>query len=107
MKINNDIASKIFIFLIIGILGVSIYSNTFHSSFQFDDEDVIVRNLAIRNLGDLRGIWNEYNTRFIVGLTFALNYSLGGLDVFGYHLFNIWIHVITSIFVFCFVKALF
>ncbi len=35
--------------------------------------------------------------RPVVDLTFALNYSLGGMDVGGYHLLNLAIHLLAAL----------
>jgi tetratricopeptide (TPR) repeat protein len=86
--------------------GFLIYSNTFSSSFHFDDLLVIVNNPVIRNLWDIPSIFNAFNTRFIPGMTFAVNYALGQLDVFGYHFFNIWLHVCNAVLVYAFVGQL-
>lgn len=80
-----------------------LYAQTLSSSFHFDDELAIIRNPAIRELGDLGAIWDAFNTRFIAGLSFALNYSLGGLNVFGYHLFNVTCHLASSFLVYALV----
>ncbi|MZH03379.1 MAG: tetratricopeptide repeat protein, partial [Nitrospinae bacterium] len=42
------------------------------------------------------GITNFFN-RSVLFLTFAVNRNIGGLDVFGYHLFNILIHILTGL----------
>ena len=80
--------------------GFLIYSNTFQSTFHFDDLSIIVNNPAIRKLWDIRSILNAFNTRALTGWTFAFNYAFGGLDVFGYHFFNIWLHVCNSVLVY-------
>ncbi len=81
------------------ILGIIIYSNSFDCSFHFDDTGSIVDNPAIRNLSDIKSIWNYSNNRFVAYFTFALNYHFGKLDVWGYHLVNLMIHLTTSIIV--------
>ena len=81
------------------ILGIIIYSNSFKCSFHFDDTGSIVDNPAIRNLSDIKSIWNYSNNRFVAYFSFALNYHFGKLDVWGYHLMNLMIHLITSIIV--------
>ena len=88
-------------------LGILIYSNTFYSSFHFDDESSIVKNLNIRNLTNLRLIWDFAPTRFINYLSFAFNYHLHQLSVFGYHLFNLAIHLCTTILIWWFVLLTF
>lgn len=77
-------------------LGVIIYSNTFSSTFHLDDATSIVENAKIRNLGDLSAMWKDDQSRFVSYLTFALNYHYGELNVWGYHLVNLLIHLLTS-----------
>jgi protein O-mannosyl-transferase len=72
------------------------YPNIINASFVYDDFTSIVNNPAIRNPFDLSSIFNAFNTRFVVGFTFSLNYLLGGLDPFGYRLVNAFIHVFNS-----------
>lgn len=85
---------------IIAIVAVICYFNTFAAPFVFDDIRVIVDNPAIRNLGDLLTSRTTMNTRLIGFLSFALNYKLHGLSVFGYHCFNLIIHITNGILVF-------
>ena len=88
-------------------LGLLVYSNTFQASFQFDDIPGIVENQFIQDPLNFRVLWNAFNTRFLVGLSLAFNYSLGGLNVFGYHLFNIAAHILASCLVYCLVQLTF
>lgn len=71
------------------------YSNTFHAAFQFDDIPQVVENGVIKNLSNLTGILKL--PRPVSFLSFALNYAWGGLDVFGYHLVNTFIHILASV----------
>jgi tetratricopeptide (TPR) repeat protein len=41
--------------------------------------------------------------RYVGFLTFALNYKLHGLDVWGYHVFNVSIHILNALLVYAFV----
>ncbi|MBF0490405.1 MAG: tetratricopeptide repeat protein [Candidatus Omnitrophica bacterium] len=84
---------KIWSALAIICLGLMAYSNTFHASFQFDDKPSITANYAIKHLGDISTIWNSWPCRFLTYLSFAFNYRLSYLDVLGYHLTNILIHL--------------
>jgi protein O-mannosyl-transferase len=92
--------TKLFPIIIICCLGVLAYSNTFYSSFHFDDFPGIVNNLAIRNLFNLGNIWNFFPARFITYLSFALNYQIHQLNVVGYHIVNLAVHIITAILLF-------
>jgi protein O-mannosyl-transferase len=81
------------------IIGTAAYSNTFHSPFIFDDNKVITNNLDIENLSNLRAIFNFMPTRFITDLSLAINYHFNRLDVFGYHIFNLLVHLFAAIMV--------
>lgn len=77
------------------ILATIIYSNTFYASFHFDDTPAIVENYAIHRF-DLKEIFSS-SSRPILDLTFALNYHFGKLDVFGYHLVNLMLHIANGV----------
>jgi len=74
-------------------LGAAIYSNTFFSAFHLDDFQSIVSNPAIRNLWNLGNIWNYWPMRFLTYLSLAINYQVNQLDVLGYHIFNLIVHL--------------
>lgn len=82
--------------LLICVLGSVIYSNTFSSSFHLDDTHSIVENARIRQLHDLKSIWEFWPSRFLTYLSIAVNYHFHGLGVFGYHLVNIILHLVTA-----------
>ncbi|MCI0528967.1 MAG: hypothetical protein L0Y56_16135, partial [Nitrospira sp.] len=83
-------------FLLITLISLLIYSNTFSLPFHFDDEPNITLNDKLR---DLTNFWPPSGTRYIGVLSFALNYHFGKLNVFGYHLVNITIHIINGLLV--------
>ncbi len=84
--------------LLMMLLGIAAYSNTLHSPFVLDDIPSIIDNETIRDISRfLGGEGRAFNPRRVVGyFTFALNYRWGGLDPFGYHLFNIAIHILSA-----------
>ncbi len=84
--------------LAIIILGTIIYSNTFDASWHFDDHTAILENYGIRNLKETALAVGA--SRWIGFTTFALNYHFGKLDVLGYHLVNICIHLLNAILVY-------
>ena len=97
--------------LLIVFLALLAYSNSFQNSFNYDDFHVITKNPSIKDLGNLKnfflnpqmgsGLLKETSGyRPLLMASFALNYAIGGLDVFGYHLLNFLLHSICSIFVF-------
>src|SRR6266511_4314591 len=83
--------------LVIAAATVLAYSNSFDASFHFDDLRNIVRNQSLRELGRQ---WPPSGNRWVGFLSFALNYRFGGLEVFGYHLVNLLIHVCNGLLVF-------
>lgn len=109
----------IYVFLII-LLGLLVYSNTLFTPFTFDDKPYIVDNPAIKDFSyfispskvlDLHSMGTGYRYAFITRIgshfTFALNYYLHGLDVTGYHLFNIIVHVLNGLLVYALMRSVF
>jgi tetratricopeptide (TPR) repeat protein len=84
--------------LVIALAGLAVYSNSLSGPFVFDDQLSIVENASIREwwrLGSVLFPERELPTagRPLVNLSFALNYAAGGLDVRGYHLGNLALHI--------------
>jgi hypothetical protein len=84
--------------LFLGTLGFLTYSNTFHVPFHFDDFHV-VSDLSFEQMLQK---FESGGSRVIPHLTFLFNYWLHGTDVFGYHVFNIFVHIGTAFFVYMF-----
>ncbi|KAF0144650.1 MAG: hypothetical protein FD156_1664 [Nitrospirae bacterium] len=89
--------NPIFHILLIAIIGLISYSNTFNVPFHFDDTATIVANYKLK---DLTNFWPPSGSRWFGFLTFALNYYFGGLNVTGYHIVNLAIHVFNAIFIY-------
>jgi protein O-mannosyl-transferase len=75
------------------------YAVDLHGPFIFDDGDTVVHNDRIRTLWPSDGAQTapEIVGRPLVSLSLALNYWLGGLNPFGYHLFNIATHMACAL----------
>ena len=101
---SGEILGSPFLYLsIIALLCLIVYSNTFHVPFIFDDIPSIKDNRVIFDIGNF--LFNStgydyHRGRFIGYLTFALNYRLGGLDVTGYHIVNLAIHMACALLVY-------
>lgn len=92
--------SNLIAFGIIAGLILVAYSNTFVSSFHFDDNPSIIENATIKRM-TLDNIISIINgIRPVVYLSLMFNYQLGGLNVVGYHIFNIALHIANSMFVY-------
>lgn len=83
--------------LMIIILALIIYFDTFKNEFTFDDYREIVNNSMIKSQN-----WGQLGRAYLPGpgkikppgrffslLTYSLNYAVGRINPFGYHLVNI------------------
>lgn len=105
-NVSKVFASRNFNQIAFGIIAAMVliaYSNTFHSSFHFDDNPQIIDNPAIKRLTSDNVMTLLNSSRPVVSLSLMLNYSLGGLNVVGYHIFNIGCHIITGYLVYLFI----
>ena len=93
--------------LLIVAVAALIYSNTYHCPFVFDDIVSITENEQIRDTGNYLTLNRFFKPRSPVFLTFALNYRFGQLEVFGYHLVNVLIHIVNALLVFFLAKLVF
>lgn len=78
--------------------GFLLYAQTLNAPFIFDDDEFVLRNPAVRYLGD-SSLWRDlnYRKRIVAFLTFALNYRFHGVDAAGYHAANILIHLFAGL----------
>jgi protein O-mannosyl-transferase len=102
-----------FAFFALFVILLMTYSNTFKASWHFDD----YANILNRESLHLRELtWENITQTFFENLeekrrlyrpapcfSLALNYYFGQENVFGYHLVNLSIHFIASIFLFLFI----
>lgn len=89
------------------IFGFCLYFKVLNGEFISDDLITIVHNPAVKDPANLPAVWNAFNTRFLVGLSFAVNYAIGGLNTFGYHIVNICLHIINTAIVYQFIMLIF
>ncbi|MFQ5454579.1 MAG: tetratricopeptide repeat protein [Nitrospirota bacterium] len=102
---KKHIVAVSFITILISI----IHLNSLYSPFLYDDIRNIVDNNAIHltdiSVYTLKNIVHNSSisrNRPITNITFAINYYFGGLEVYGYHIVNIIIHIITAITIYLF-----
>lgn len=99
---ERDYMKPVIIFsaVIVIILAIFLaYLPSFNTPFQFDDVKRIVGQKVVENL-DVISIFQHSKARFMVYFTLSLNYHFGKYNVFGYHLFNVIIHILSSVLVF-------
>jgi len=98
----NNKRFNVFAFGIIAAMVLIAYSNTFTASFHFDDNPAIIENPNIRHVTADNIISLLQTNRPVVNLSIMLNYQLSGLNVVGWHLFNVGVHIANSCFVYLF-----
>lgn len=87
------------------LAGILVYHNSFSCPFIFDDEEAIVENPHVREW------WPPWRAlaappqsavagRPLVSFSLAVNYRLGGLNPWGYHAFNLAVHVLAGLVLF-------
>tara|TARA_B100000686_G_C16794686_1_gene981424 strand:- start:1470 stop:3239 length:1770 start_codon:yes stop_codon:yes gene_type:complete len=99
------ISSRIYFYIccVSTVLGLAIYANHLANPFQFDSVVFVEKNLDLhhpKNLFSLEFLKDEFLSRSFLRITMAWNAVLGGLNPFGYHLFNLLFHILNSILVF-------
>jgi len=91
--------------LLIIIAGLWAWHNSLRGPFIFDDLPSIPENRHVHHLWPMGMAMSAPPSspvagRPVVCLTLALNYAMGGLNVWGYHAFNLAIHVICALVLF-------
>ncbi len=81
--------------LLLVVAGVAAYWTSFAGDFVYDDPVHIHQNERIRDLGSLGTLLG--GRRPVVDLTLALNYAAGQLDRWGYHAFNLAVHLLAGL----------
>jgi Flp pilus assembly protein TadD len=81
---------------------IAAYANSFLGPFLFDDVNSIVENPSIRQLWSWRVLSPPPDaitmaSRPVVNLSLAINYALGGLNVWDYHAANLAIHIVAAL----------
>ena len=90
------------------IVGAAAWGSSLQGAFVYDDAPAIVQNKSIRSLWRLDDVllpvaeFDYY--RPVLNLSLALCYSVGGLDVVPYHIFNLAIHLAAALTLFGLVR---
>jgi Flp pilus assembly protein TadD len=78
--------------LIAAALAFLVYAPSIAGGFLYDDGNLVIRNPFIRDLRALRTVLTYEPSRPVLSLSWALNYALGGVAPWHYHLVNVLIH---------------
>ncbi len=73
-----------------------VYANSLHVPFQFDDQNVIIKGFETRDISNYFNL-KEIRYRHLFYFSFSLNYTLGGLNPYSFHLLNIFFHALTTL----------
>jgi tetratricopeptide (TPR) repeat protein len=76
--------------------GFLAYHNIFSAPFVFDDIPHISENPHIRQLWPPWDVLS-HSSRPVVHLSLAVNCAMGGLNPWGYHLFNVVVHILVAL----------
>jgi tetratricopeptide (TPR) repeat protein len=85
------------------LAGLTAYSNSLSGPLISDDIAAITENPTIRRLWSLGDVLSPpcdgrtLTSRPLVNVSLAINYSLGGEDVWGYHVVNMVIHLLGGL----------
>ena len=83
------------------VAGSLVYANGLSGPFVFDDHAAIVDNPSIRSPWTFGRAETDRQTalsgRPVVTFGFAVNYAIGGLEVAGYHVANVSIHLLCAL----------
>ncbi|ACH38126.1 TPR domain protein [Citrifermentans bemidjiense Bem] len=114
MTYTRSTQKHLLVFLILALVGLAAYGNTFSVPFQFDDDAYIVNNPAIKDFnafispGTVTGgaelsptaippaLRVAFMTRIVGYLSLAVDYHIHGLQVAGYHIVNLALHIINA-----------
>ena len=89
--------------------GLLAYCNSYAMPLIYDDDASIIYNPYIKTLWPPTGLFlappnSPVQGRPLVSFSMALNYALGGLNVLGYHIYNIAIHILGALTLFGIVR---
>jgi len=107
LELKNPIYVTAILLALITLAGFAVYANSLKSEFIWDDYHLIVNNSYLKSWSNIGAIFSHgagagakvtyLFYRPIPVFTFMLNYSVNGLDPFGYHLVNILIHISVAL----------
>lgn len=93
---GTECQATIWRLILIALVGVAAYANTFTMAFNFDDNSNIFGANALRNMGSLRDLFSLRTMRSVGDISFALTYRAWGSAVIPFHVGNLFIHLMTA-----------
>ncbi len=111
MNFHHSYREHVALLLLLAVVSVALFSNTFSNDFLWDDEDLIVNNTHLRTLRNIPAFftldyWNHLHPgtpglyRPVTTTSFAVDRLIWGMDVRGYHATNLLLHSLNVILVY-------
>ena len=106
---------KLLAFSFLAAISLTAYANSLPNSFHFDDIVGVVRNPTIRDLKNIPSYFTDPSTfalvrtrewRPVLQTTYALNYSMAGLNPLVFRVFNLLFHLGTAFLIFLIVTEI-
>jgi protein O-mannosyl-transferase len=103
-------------YFILAVFSFLVFYNTLQNDFVFDDESVVQNYMAIRDLSNIPKFFTAQEGfhkvigryyRPVVSTTYTIDYAFWGLNPYGFHLTNIIINSIATLFLFAILSRLF
>ena len=94
----------------LSLLGIVVYGNHLNNTFQFDSVAYIKNNPNLKNPESLLTLnfWIfDFFSRGLLSISMAFNVYLDGFRPFGFHVFNLILHIFNSILIFCIFQKIF
>lgn len=90
----------------VAVLATALYAPSLNGPFVYDDPNAISQSMLVRRLLPLTR-FVTLSTRPLTDFSYALNYAMGGLDTWPYHLTNIVLHLINGLLIYAIAWATF
>ncbi len=87
------------------LAGFAAYANGHFGVFQFDDHNVIVNTERVHSLANWWRATSHGGLRPLLNLTYTLNWLAGDGNPFGFHAFNLLVHLVTTACVFALARS--
>jgi hypothetical protein len=88
------------------VMAALVYLNALSNPFVYDDHRVILENLSIRNLSNVRALLLNDVFRPVVNITYAIDYAVWGLAPFGFHVTGVLLHMANVVLLFVLMRRL-
>ena len=98
--IEKVLANPWLVLILIAVTVLVVYSNAYTGPFVFDGKLQIEDQMKIRDLNKYSSLKGFFPHRPLTAFSFALNYRMGELEPFGYHLVNILLHMFNGMLVY-------